>query len=262
VPKVGKFFGPLALMTCTSSIAIPPPPPAPPIFYTPGLPEPTPTPKILAARALELEGNRFLALTLEAGTYEAEYVDAYYGPSSIKEAAEKAPRSKEALIAAAQASIQHIETDILPYLGEEKDIWHARAAMMRGQYQAAITRLQMIGGKRFSFAKETQGLFSTTPILKPLSRYDPILAKLEKQIPGKGSLAARVDAFNERYLIPADKLKPVFDAAISECRKRTAVHIGMMPGENFTMEFVKGKPWSGYNYYKGNYKSHPHQPRG
>jgi hypothetical protein len=47
----------------------------------------------------------------------------------------------------------------------------------------------------------------------------------------------------------------VFDAAIAECKRRTAQYIPLPAGETFVMEFVTGKPWSGYNYYKGNYKS-------
>ena len=82
-----------------------------------------------------------------------------------------------------------------------------------------------------------------------------MLASLEKLIPGEGPLPARVDVFNERYNIPKDRLQSVFDAAIAECKKRTAAHIKLPAGEAFTMEFVTGKPWSGYNYYKGGYKS-------
>ena len=74
-------------------------------------------------------------------------------------------------------------------------------------------------------------------------------------IPGKGPLPNRVDAFNERFTIPKEKLQTVFDAAIAECKRRTAQYIKLPQGEAFTMEFVTGKTWSGYNYYKGNYNS-------
>jgi hypothetical protein len=120
---------------------------------------------------------------------------------------------------------------------------------------AAETRLQMLQGKKFSFNDEASGQFATVPELKPLTHYDEMLANLDKLIPGEGSLPARVDAFNERFTIPKEKLQPVFDAAIAECKRRTAQYITLPQGEAFTMEFVTGKTWSGYNYYKGNYKS-------
>jgi hypothetical protein len=40
-------------------------------------------------------------------------------------------------------------------------------------------------------------------------------------------------------------------AAIAECRARTLAHIALPPGERFDLEFVQGRPWSGYNWYKG-----------
>jgi len=202
--------------------------------------------------AISKIADAYIRLTLEAGTHEAEYVDAYYGPPAVQEAAKATPRSLPALIAEAQLLVAAIDEQ-LPKLGDEAG--RRRALALRGMLVAADTRLQMLQGKKFPFAEEARGQFATVPELKPLSHYDAILANLGKLIPGAGTLAARVDAFNERYTIPKDRLQPVLDAAIAECRKRTAAHIDLPSGETFTMEFVTGKPWSGYNYYKGGYKS-------
>jgi hypothetical protein len=223
-------------------------------FVTAGCSTPAPeTPTTAVSRpstAIEAVSKAYVALTLEAGTHEAEYVDAYYGPPELKQAAEANPRSKAELIAEARRLIAQI--DQMP-AGTTEDAQRIKA--LRGMLVAAETRLQMLEGRKFSFEDEAQGQFATVPQLKPLSHYDTILASLETQIPGAGPLAARVDAFNERYVIPKERLKPVFDAAIAECRKRTAHYMRLPEGESFLMEFVTGKPWSGYNYYQGNYKS-------
>jgi hypothetical protein len=204
----------------------------------------------LSAQSLETIADDYVALTLEAGTHEAEWVDAYYGPAEKRKAAEAKPRSKAELIAEARRLIALL--DAMPAASSSDN---QRRRALRGMLVAADTRLHMLEGRKFSFTDEAKGQFATVPQLKPLSYYDTILATLEKDIPGTGSLAARVDAFNERYVIPKDRLKIVFDAAIAECRKRTARHIKLPKGESFVMEFVTGKPWSGYNYYKGNYHS-------
>lgn len=196
--------------------------------------------------------DAYIKLTLEAGTHEAEYVDAYYGPATLQEAAKAAPRSLDALLADARALTVKIDQS-LPSIKSDSDLRRARA--LRGMLVAAETRLQMLQGKKFRFNDEAKGQFATIPDLKPLAHYDALLTDLEKLIPGEGALASRVDAFNDRYIIPKDKLQPVFDAAIAECKRRTALHIALPQGETFTMEFVTGKTWSGYNYYKGNYKS-------
>ncbi len=196
--------------------------------------------------------DAYIKLTLEAGTHEAEYVDAYYGPARLQDAAKENPRSLAELIADTRALTAAVDA-ALPQISNEVD--HRRASALRGMLVAADTRLQMLQGRKFNFNDEAKGQFATVPDLKPLTHYDPILASLEKLIPGEGALAMRVDAFNERFVIPKDRLQSVFDAAIAECKKRTAKHIALPAGENFTMEFVTGKTWSGYNYYKGGYKS-------
>ncbi|NNF40934.1 MAG: hypothetical protein HKN64_06105, partial [Woeseiaceae bacterium] len=42
------------------------------------------------------------------------------------------------------------------------------------------------------------------------------------------------------------------EAAIAECRRRTLRHIQLPENESFTIEYVTDKPWSGYNWYKGD----------
>ena len=210
------------------------------------------TEAVVPSMAVSDIADAYIKLTLEAGTHEAEYVDAYYGPVALQEAAKANPRSLAALIGQARALTGAIDT-ALPKLTVEAD--RRRALALRGMLVAADTRLQMLQGRKFSFDDEARGQFATVPELKPLRHYDSILAGLEKLIPGEGALAMRVDAFNERFTIPKDRLQPVFDAAIAECKRRTAAHIKLPAGESFTMEFVTGKTWSGYNYYKGGYKS-------
>lgn len=217
---------------------------------TPGLPSSQETEA--PARLAEIS-DAYIALTLEAGTHEAEWVDAYYGPPERQAAAKAKPRSLSELRIAADGLVKRLDSEILN--GWVQPVDQRRGVALRGMLVAAQTRLQMLEGRKFSFMDEAKGQFATVPDLKPLSHYDTILANLEKLIPGTGTLPARVDAFNDRYTIPKERLQTVFDAAIAECKKRTAVHIALPLGETFTMEFVTGKTWSGYNYYKGNYKS-------
>lgn len=196
--------------------------------------------------------DAYIQLTLEAGTHEAEYVDAYYGPAERQELAKSAPRSLAELVKDARALTDKVD-GTLSVLTNDTD--RRRALAIRGMLVAAQTRLQMLGGRKFSFNEEAKGQFATEPELKPLAHFEDLLARLEKLIPGKGPLPNRVDTFNERFTIPKEKLQTVFDAAIAECKRRTAQYITLPQGEAFTMEFVTGKTWSGYNYYKGNYKS-------
>jgi hypothetical protein len=64
-----------------------------------------------------------------------------------------------------------------------------------------------------------------------------------------------MDAFQNRFTVPKDRLEPVMRAAIAECRRRTLEHIALPASERFTLEFVTGKSWGGYNWYKGDSNS-------
>ncbi len=191
----------------------------------------------------------YVQMQLEIGEREEGYIDAYYGPPEWQAAAKSAPRSVEQLakeVASLTARTGALDVSRMDPLEQR------RRAFLLGQLKAAETRLRMIRGEKLSFGDEAEGLFGVRPELRELSSYDPLLSRIERLVPGPGPLAERVDAFQNRFNIPKERLQPVFDAAIAECRRRTLRHIPLPANEKFTMEFVTGKSWSGYNYYKGN----------
>jgi len=205
------------------------------------------------ADSLDAAARDYVELSLTIGEKEAGYIDAYYGPAEIQA---KAKAAAESLTPA-----QLIEqTDALlartAKLGAEAEgIDARRARFLTAQLTAAKTRLRMMSGEKLSFEDEAAGLFGVRPRLQPLASFDPILAKVDLLVPGPGPLAERVEAFQAKFTIPPAKLKPVFDAAIAECKARTVRHIALPKGEKFDLGFVTGKSWSGYNYYQGGYHS-------
>ena len=205
-----------------------------------------------SAQALSDIAATYLKLTLEIGTHEAGYIDAYYGPPELKAAAEAAPRDKPALLAATRELTTRLATTARR-LSDPLD--RRRAAFLRAQLRAAETRLMMMEGTRFAFADEAERLFGVRPQLKPLADYDHHLAAVEALVPGDGPLVDRVEAYLDGFTIPKDRLQKVFDVAIARCRGRSLAHIPMPAGESFRLEFVTGKSWSGYNYYQGAYHS-------
>lgn len=196
---------------------------------------------------LDAIARDYVKLSLTIGEKEEGYIDAYYGPPELQaEAKEEAPKLA---IPELTKRTDALSARIAALKPEGLDA--RRAAFLSAQLVAAKTRLLMLAGEKLSFADEAKGLFGVSPDLKPLASFDPVLAKIEALLPGPGPLSARVDAFQNRFTIPAAKLKPVFDAAIAECKARTLAHIALPEGEKFDMKFVTGKSWSGYNYYLG-----------
>lgn len=201
---------------------------------------------------LDTIARDYVSLQLEIGARDDGYIDAYYGPSAIRTAATANPRSV-AQLARAVGELQARLRSVTPAAGLPRQ----RKAFLDAQLTAAATRLRMLGGERLSFAEEAQGLYGVNleGLLHPLEHYDPMLARIEQLVPGNGPLADRVEAFLARFTIPHERLDAVMRAAIAECRRRTVAYMPLPRGEAFTLEFVTNQPWSGYNWYQGDYRS-------
>jgi hypothetical protein len=214
------------------------------------------TPAVPADRMAAIAED-YVKLQLAIGEKEEGYVDAYYGPAEWRaQARAEAPAATlaqlRARIAALVGRIGAVEAVSSYPAGS---IEARRSGFLLAQLTAADTRLRMLQGERLSFAEEAQGLFGVTPDIRPLSEYDPILARIEQLVPGSGPLSERVEEFQNRFVVPAERLDGVMRAAIAECRRRTVAHIPLPAEEQFTLEFVTGRSWSGYNWYQGNYRS-------
>jgi hypothetical protein len=201
---------------------------------------------------LDAIAREFVSLTLEIGERDEGYVDAYYGPPEWREAAQANPRNLAQLAAAAErlhGRLLTMDPAGLDFVAQR------RREFLAKQVVAARTRLRMLQGENLNFADEASGLYAVTPLLKPLSELDPILARIDRLVPGSGSLSERVQAFQDRFTVPRDRLDAVMRAAIDECRRRTLQHIALPEGERFALEFVTGQSWSAYNWYQGDYRS-------
>ena len=206
-----------------------------------------------AADSLDKLARDYVLLSLTIGEKEDGYIDAYYGPADLQVRAKaEAPSQSLDQLSGRTAGL----TKRLAMLdGDAKGLDRRRAKFLAAQLTAAATRLRMLRGEKLSFEDEAQGLFGVRPTLKPLQSYDPLLKQVEELFPGSNSLDQRVEAFQAKFTIPADRLKPVFEAAIGECKTRTTQHMALPKGEKFDLGFVTGNSWSGYNYYKGGYQS-------
>ena len=192
--------------------------------------------------------EQYVKLVLALGQHDKNYVDAYYGPNEWQaEAKEKKLPLKNIVIAA--KSLQ----DLLAPIKSEREIESLRIDYLKTQLGSLSSRaLMLIGNVKYNFDQESKALYDTQPPKFEFSEFDQALQALNKMIPGEDELSVRVEKYKAQFVIPSEKLQVVFDAAIKACRERTKAYVDLLPNENFTMEFVTDKPWSGYNWYKGN----------
>ncbi len=194
--------------------------------------------------------ERYVRLVLAVGQHDAAYVDAYYGPPQWRDeaAAVRAPLSELLDIG------QCLRTD--PELTSTADAdGRTRLVFLRGQVRAVVARIEQLAGRRFSFDEESAALYDAVAPTHPESYFADTLDRLEPLVPGSGPLGDRLARFRQQFVVPTGRLGAVFEAAIAESRRQTRERIALPDTEHFEVEFVTDKPWSGYNWYQGGYRS-------
>ena len=130
-----------------------------------------------------------------------------------------------------------------------------RKTYLARQLESLVARLDMLEGAKLGFDEESLALYGVAAPQGDEAHFQMVVSRLDTLLPGSGPVSARYTAWRKGFIVPAGKLDTVFKAAIAACRERTARHMELPPGETFTLEYVQGKPWTGYNWYQGNYKS-------
>jgi hypothetical protein len=194
----------------------------------------------------------YMRLTLAMGAHDGNYVDAYYGPEELQAEARKTPQTLDQIKSKAQAMQAALGKVATPDAGSMEAL---RLEFLKKQTVAMLGRIDALQGKKLSFDEESDVLYDTVAPHHDRAHFEAIIKQIDALLPGPGTTVERVNAFRSNFVIPRDKLKVVFDAAIQGCREQTLKHITLPEGEDFQLEFVTDKPWSGYNWYKGKYHS-------
>jgi len=194
----------------------------------------------------------YVKLVLAVGQHDANYVDAYYGPPEWKAFADSAKAPLDEVLRRADALIAQLAR---APAGSADDLLALRHRYLRTQLGSLHARVRMLQGQRFSFDEESKALYDAVAPTHDDAHFQRVIDTLARLLPGTGPVPARMEEFRRAFIIPREKLDTVFATAIAECKTRTARHLSLPPGERFTVEQVVDKPWSGYNWYQGSYRS-------
>jgi len=207
------------------------------------------------AYSLNQLSEKYVRLALVIGQYDNVFVDAYYGPDSLK------PIMRTDSIFPKDSLLNEVKTlieELDPYMSNTNaadSMARHRALWIHDQLMAFNRRVKIFAGEYGTFDEESKDLFGVAAPVYDENHYKEIVHQLDAVLPGKGTVAERFQALANRFIIPKEKLDTVFRAAIAECRKRTLTHYTLPTNEDFKLEFVTNKSWNGYNWYKGNYQS-------
>ncbi len=205
---------------------------------------------------LEIKMNsiaeNYVKLALQIGKYDTDFVDAYFGPDSLKPDIDSSEFNSTVF--------EDLNKEVNKLLDEMEslaefpvnDIERQRYTYLYKQLLACKTRIFMLNGMNLTFEEELNALYDVKIDYKDEEYFNQYLEELDKLLPGKGSIYERYISFRDYFRVPQEKLDKVFSAAIKECRVRTNQFINLPPNEKFEIQFVKNKPWSAYNWFKGN----------
>ena len=184
--------------------------------------------------------ERYLVLGLRLGRHVDGLVDAYYGPSELREEVDAEDLVPAELLAAEAEALR----DELP------DGW------LRDQVHGCATYARVITGDTISYTDEVEGCYGVRPAKVSTDVYEAVHAELDELYPGTGSLRERRDAWRDVHLVQGDLAVPVLEDLLPLLRARTeSVLLGLPPGERVTLEPVSDEPWWAFNYYLGNLHS-------
>jgi hypothetical protein len=187
--------------------------------------------------------RQYIRLCVALGDHDPNSLDYYYGPPEwVADVRAHPPKLAE---------IKQASLDLMARLPSTP-----RQDFLIGQLRAMATRVDLLRGIRPSFDQEADALFGLEPVREPQQAWlDAIRTEIEALLPGKGTLGDRYAAFDQRFVIPDDKIAAVMERALQGCRERSLAHLHLPPGEHIKVEYVSNRPWNAFSRYQGHFQS-------
>jgi len=175
------------------------------------------------------------------------FVDAFHGDPALRRAVadEPEPRPADLLRRARELSSAVADSD----LAED------RVAFLSGQLTALACSARRLAGEPVGFVEEVESYFQVRPEPGDQAAYADAHRALDRLLPGDGSLVERYGAFRSRGECPPQRLEPAVHALSGALRERVRSAYGLPEQEVVNYEIVSDKPWAGFNYYLGDYRS-------
>ena len=195
--------------------------------------------------------NEYLLLGLRFDRIEEGYVDAFTGDPGLRRqvAAEPTPNPAEL---ARHADILLVALEQLP---READFTDQRAEFIAAHLRALACAARKFAGEDVGFVDEVRQYFDVEISLGAPERYRAAHARIDEVLGGSGPLSERIAAHRKAEELPPERLRECVHAFSSALRDIVRATYPLPDAENIVYEVVTDKPWSGFNYYEGDYRS-------
>jgi hypothetical protein len=189
----------------------------------------------------------YVRLGLRFDRLERGFVDAYTGDRRLRAQVADEPAPTPQLLAdQARGLLRELDAADLPA---------DRVDYLRGQLTALECTARKMAGEPVGFLAEVAGYFQVDVVVGDEAAYAAAHTDLDALLPGTGTLAERYAAHRRREECPPERLETAVHALSSALRDRVRGQYGLPELETVAYEVVTDKPWSGFNYYEGSYRS-------
>jgi hypothetical protein len=192
--------------------------------------------------------REYLLLGLRFDRIEEGYVDSFTGDPELRRVVAVEPSPEPADLARqAERLLDEVRA------GSELD--QGRAEFIGAHLRALACAARKFAGQDVGFVDEVEAYFDVRIAKGDPDQYRQAHAKLDDALGGSGSLAARMADYRAGEELPPERLEECIHAFSSALRDRVRAEYPLPDAETITYEVVTDKPWSGFNYYLGNYTS-------
>ena len=195
--------------------------------------------------------REYLLLGLRFDRIESGYVDAFTGDPTLRHtvAAEPTPDPAD-LVRQARRLI-----DALPDVPHSNGFDRQRADYVGAHLRALECAGRKFAGEQIGFVDEVHDYFDVRISKGDDETYRQAHVRLDEALGGSGPLADRMAAYRKSEEIPPERLAECIAAFSSALRDRVRAEYPLPDTETVEYQVVTDKPWSGFNYYLGDYRS-------
>ncbi|UTM38291.1 DUF885 domain-containing protein [Rhodococcus pyridinivorans] len=191
--------------------------------------------------------NEYLLLGLAFDRLGDGFVDAYTGDPALRRKVENAPTPDPRDLSHTARRLR----DELPGAALSDE----RTRFLDVHLRALDCSARKFAGEEIGFVDEVEAYFDVRIAPGDEDTYRDAHRRLDALLPGPGSLTERMQAHRKSEVIPADRLADCVEAFSGALREKVRAVYPLPDTERVEYEVVGDKPWSGFNYYLGDYRS-------
>jgi hypothetical protein len=195
--------------------------------------------------------REYLLVGLRFDRIEEGYVDSFTGNARLRaQVADEAAPDPAELAAQARRLLA-----ALPDVPRTGGFTEQRAEFIAAHLRALACAGRKFSGEQVGFVEEVRDYFDVEITRGDPERYRTAHARIDEVLGGSGSLAERMAAHRRSQELPPERLQECIHAFSSALRDTVRATFPLPDGETVVYEVVTDKPWSGFNYYEGGYRS-------